>query len=165
MNTAIVEGQELLLKNLVQGFQVNGQTVQPDIERINEKLWQIQFAGKSYTLFVIKVDEENKQVQLSINGKRTTVQLRSRTDDLIKQLGLEDSMKKKLEVLKAPMPGLIHSIQVEEGASIQKGEPLLILEAMKMENVIKSPGDGIIAKILVEEKASVEKNELLIQFA
>ena len=165
MSTAIVEGQELLLESLANGFRINGQEIQPTLERINEKLWRVHFQDKSYTLFVIKVDEENKQVQLSLNGKRTTVQLRSRTDELIKQLGLEDSMKKKLDVLKAPMPGLIHSIQVAEGASIQKGEPLLILEAMKMENVIKSPGDGVIARILVEEKASVEKNELLIQFA
>ena len=63
------------------------------------------------------------------------------------------------------MPGLIQRIEVNKGDEIHKGDPLLILEAMKMENVIKSPGEGIVSTIHVREKASVEKNELLISFA
>ena len=62
------------------------------------------------------------------------------------------------------MPGLILKIMAEPGQSIKKGEPILILEAMKMENVIKSPVDGVIKKVLVKEKDSVPKNQVLIEF-
>ncbi|MCL4121821.1 UNVERIFIED_CONTAM: hypothetical protein GTU68_029708 [Idotea baltica] len=62
------------------------------------------------------------------------------------------------------MPGLIHSISIQEGESVKKGDPILILEAMKMENIIKSPGEGIVNKIHVSPQSSVEKNELLITF-
>ncbi|MEL6135773.1 MAG: acetyl-CoA carboxylase biotin carboxyl carrier protein subunit, partial [Bacteroidota bacterium] len=79
--------------------------------------------------------------------------------------GMEHSLSKKLDSLKAPMPGLIHSLKVEAGQEVKKGDPLLILEAMKMENIIKSPGEGVVKEIHVVEKNSVEKNALLITFA
>ena len=63
----------------------------------------------------------------------------------------------------APMPGLVLEINVSEGQEVEKGDPLLILEAMKMENVIKAPGNGIIKKIHVEKGNPVEKNELLVE--
>ena len=78
---------------------------------------------------------------------------------------MESTLTKQLDNLKAPMPGLIHSLKVEAGQEVKKGDPLLILEAMKMENIIKSPGEGIVKEIHVEEKNSVEKNALLITFA
>jgi len=60
---------------------------------------------------------------------------------------------------------VILSILVEEGQEIKKGEALLILEAMKMENMIKSPTDGIVTSISIEKDQSVEKNETLISFS
>ena len=70
----------------------------------------------------------------------------------------------KVNDVKAPMPGLILSMSVAEGDEVKKGDPLLILEAMKMENVIKSPSDGVIKSIKAAQGDSVEKNEVLIQF-
>lgn len=63
------------------------------------------------------------------------------------------------------MPGLIFEISVKEGDSIQKGDKVLILEAMKMENLMKSAGTGVIKKILVEKGQAVEKNQILIELA
>ena len=62
------------------------------------------------------------------------------------------------------MPGLILEIQTEAGKKVKKDEPLIILEAMKMENVLCSPVDGIIKEILVNTKQTVEKNSVLIKF-
>ena len=70
----------------------------------------------------------------------------------------------KLNEIKAPMPGLVVRITVEEGAEVKKGDSLLVLEAMKMENVIKAPGDAVVGKIKVNAGQAVEKNQLLISF-
>jgi biotin carboxyl carrier protein len=62
------------------------------------------------------------------------------------------------------MPGLILDLKVKPGDEVKKGDVVLILEAMKMENSIKSPGDGIVKLVKVNLKDSVEKNQVLIQF-
>lgn len=66
------------------------------------------------------------------------------------------------EVVKAPMPGTILSINVKEGDNVKKGQILLILEAMKMENEIVSPRDGKIAKIVVSKGSSVNTGDDMV---
>ena len=77
---------------------------------------------------------------------------------------MDNLSAKKLNHIKAPMPGLVLSILVEEGKEVKKGDALIILEAMKMENILKSPADGIVKKIAVKKGVPVEKNQLLIEF-
>ncbi len=73
------------------------------------------------------------------------------------------TVKIKNELL-SPMPGAIVKINVKEGDMVKKGQVLVVLEAMKMENELKAAGDCKIQKIFVEEKESVDKNHLLIKF-
>ncbi|MCL4157718.1 UNVERIFIED_CONTAM: hypothetical protein GTU68_034634 [Idotea baltica] len=61
------------------------------------------------------------------------------------------------------MPGLILDVLVEEGQSVEKGQALIILEAMKMENVLKAEKEGVIARICVEEGIAVDKKAVLIE--
>jgi biotin carboxyl carrier protein len=63
------------------------------------------------------------------------------------------------------MPGLVIDVKVTEGQTVQKGETLLILEAMKMENVLKAPADVTMKAIKVQKGENVEKNQVLIVFA
>lgn len=65
----------------------------------------------------------------------------------------------------APMPGLILEVKVSEGENVSRGQPLMIIEAMKMENVVKSPCDGQIKTIFAEASQSVEKGDKLIELA
>jgi biotin carboxyl carrier protein len=145
-------------------YLLNGEVIQLDIHNENAYQTHILHENHSYNVSIHKIDTENNEVSLTINGKKAVVKLRSQTELLLKSLGLENALVTKIEVVKAPMPGLIHSILVEEGQEVQKGDPLLILEAMKMENIIKAPGDGTIAKIQAVLRASVDKNEVLIRF-
>jgi biotin carboxyl carrier protein len=62
------------------------------------------------------------------------------------------------------MPGIILDMMVQEGDEIKEGDPLLILEAMKMENVIKSPTDGTIQNLMVKKGEAVEKGKILLIF-
>lgn len=65
--------------------------------------------------------------------------------------------------IEAPMPGKIVEVLVEEGSEVNAGEPILILEAMKMQNEISSPYDGIIKKIAIRQNDSVMKDDLLME--
>jgi biotin carboxyl carrier protein len=64
--------------------------------------------------------------------------------------------------IRAPMPGLIARVPVEEGQPVTKGETVVILESMKMENELKSPRDGTVRRVKVAEGDNVEQNKLLV---
>ena len=67
--------------------------------------------------------------------------------------------------LTAPMPGTILSVSVKPGQTVTRGQPLLILEAMKMKNLIKSPYDGVIEEVLAQPGQTVSYGSLLVKFA
>ena len=110
------------------------------------------------------MDPESKEVIVKVNGTNYSIQLKDRYDDLLKSLGMEGAGAAKLKDLKAPMPGMVLDILVNEGDQVEKDSPLLILEAMKMENVIKSPAQGIVKKVNAIKGNAVEKNNVLIEF-
>lgn len=139
--------------------------------KIGEKLLDVDFTnvsgnpvysliidGKSYEGFVYP-DENNWQVLLSGHLYNLTV---------------EDEREKKLRIaaggiaesgeyhLKSPMPGLIISIPVEEGEAVIKGQVLVILESMKMQNELKSPKAGIIQRIRVKAGETVDQKQALL---
>jgi biotin carboxyl carrier protein len=87
-----------------------------------------------------------------------------RFDALLKQLGMDKGAAGKVAEVKAPMPGLVLKIIAQAGTVVSKGDALLVLEAMKMENVIKSPTDGTIASIEVQQGKTVEKNQVMVRF-
>ena len=65
------------------------------------------------------------------------------------------------ETVTSPMPGNILSVNVQNGASVKKGDVLMVLEAMKMENEIMSPCDGTVVSVNVQSGASVETGAVL----
>ncbi|TAL68901.1 MAG: biotin/lipoyl-binding protein [Bacteroidetes bacterium] len=65
--------------------------------------------------------------------------------------------------IKAPMPGMVVKILVEPGTEVHKGDSLLIVEAMKMENALKSPIRGKVRNVIVKEGTAVEKDALLME--
>lgn len=138
--------------------------VNGDLIKINEKQYHLLYKNQSYNVDVLKLDKAEKTMILRINGNKFSVQLKDQYDALLHSLGLDTLATKKINDLKAPMPGKVLSISVSEGQEVKKGDAILILEAMKMENILKSPCDGIIKKIAVSEQTVVEKNQLLIQF-
>ncbi|MDX2062153.1 MAG: biotin/lipoyl-containing protein, partial [Bacteroidia bacterium] len=65
----------------------------------------------------------------------------------------------------APMPGLVRALHVAVGQVVQKGDPLVTLEAMKMENVLKATAEGTVTALHATQDAAVEKGVLLISFS
>ncbi|HAP01441.1 MAG TPA: acetyl-CoA carboxylase biotin carboxyl carrier protein subunit [Bacteroidetes bacterium] len=155
-------GQEFDIKFEKEGFVINDKRSNWDIIKIKDKLYQIIFEGKSFEAELLKIDEENKIFFLKINNKPIELKVENDYDRLLKQLGMDKALTKKANELKAPMPGLVLRISVEEGQTVKQGDSLLVLEAMKMENVLKSSGDGKIKSIKVKPGDKTEKGQLLI---
>lgn len=133
------------------------------ISHENQK-FHILEKSKSYNAQIINQDFNNKTYTIQINNNSYTVAINDALDVLIKKMGFEIGTTKKINELKAPMPGLILDINVEVGQEVKEDDALLILEAMKMENVLTSPRDGVIKSISVNKGDAVDKNQLLIEF-
>jgi biotin carboxyl carrier protein len=105
-----------------------------------------------------------KSYHLLINGAHFYTKAKDELDVLLEGMGLQNNVSNKINNVKAPMPGLIQSVAVSEGDAIKKGDILLVLVAMKMENTIKSSGEGIVKTLKVAAGETVEKNQVLLEF-
>ncbi|MBP7184599.1 MAG: biotin/lipoyl-binding protein [Saprospiraceae bacterium] len=127
------------------------------------KTYNVIHNGHSYSAELMSINHNAKQAKVKVNGRIHHITVTDDFDELIKKMGLTEKKGQLSGDIKAPMPGLVLEINVSEGQSVAKGDPLLILEAMKMENIIKAPADGVVSKILVKKGAPVEKGLLLMQ--
>lgn len=136
-----------------------------DLIEIKKGIFHILKDNRSYNAEVLKAIHEEKSFVIRVNGNKYTVQIKDKYDELLKELGIDTSSAKKVKEMKAPMPGLVVDVRVKEGEEVKKGDALVVLQAMKMENILKSPADAIIKKIHIKKDGTVEKNQLLISFA
>lgn len=132
------------------------------IEIILQKTGRILFrtGTKLYKIDNIETDERN--ISFSINGTYFEATVKDEQDLLLEKLGFHAGASASAGSLNAPMPGKILELLVSEGDEVDESEPVLILEAMKMENELKSPAKGVITKLHVQQGDNVEKNQLLI---
>ena len=144
---------------------VNGQPLAWDVANLGEGRFHVLHEGRSYNAEVVEVDYATKNLVLKVNGQRVELSAKDRFDLLLERLGMSNAAAAKVNELKAPMPGLIVDIRVQPGQTVQKGDPLLVLEAMKMENILKAPADGTVSSLKVSLRDNVQKGQVLVQFA
>ncbi|MCH7409624.1 acetyl-CoA carboxylase biotin carboxyl carrier protein subunit [Belliella sp. DSM 111904] len=143
---------------------INGNLLTWDFKKISENKYHIIHKNQSHNLELVSINTQDKTLRLKLNNKLAEVKLQDKFDILLEKLGMNTGLGSQAKEIKAPMPGLIFDLKVKEGDEVKKGDPVLILEAMKMENIIKSPGDGIVKNVKIKKGDSVEKNQVLIQF-
>jgi acetyl/propionyl-CoA carboxylase alpha subunit len=117
---------------------VNGESFDAHVYQ-NEDTWQVLFRGTLFTAYV--EDEREKRLRAALAGK------------VAEHVDYH---------LKAPMPGMVVSIPVQEGQMIQKGDVLVVLESMKMQNELRSPRDGKVVRVRVETGDRVEQKETML---
>lgn len=147
-----------------QVLKVDGKELQLDSVVLSDGHVNIIYQDRSYNIELVSEDKTEKTSLVKVNGNLYHIAIQDQYDLLLKQLGLDNTKASKMKEIKAPMPGLVLNVLAEEGQEVNKGDNLLVLEAMKMENIIKSPASGTVKKILVAKGDKVEKNEILIQF-
>ena len=106
-----------------------------------------------------------KTITFSIDGKDLSLRYQDQWDVLLEKMGFDSEESTQNQPLIAPMPGLVLSVEVKPGDVVQKGQALIKLEAMKMENLLKAQTDNqIVAKVHVIQGENVEKNKVLVEF-
>ena len=118
--------------------------------------------NQSYLVNIDQVNFSRKKATLSVNGNRYDISIADTLDQLVKEMGLLNSVVQKVNEIYAPMPGLIIDILISEGQKVKKGTPLVVLSAMKMENVLLSEGEGIVKSVKVKKNIAVEKGQMII---
>ena len=151
----LVEHNNIYVSNPERGIEI--------VQRDEETLW-IVTPNKVHTIRCLNIDRATKEVTLLHQGQKHTLKISEPIDEILASMGLEDALTPKIDFVKAPMPGLVLDVKVQPGDTIKKGETLLILEAMKMENAIKSPIDAVVKSIEVKPQQAVDKNAVLVHF-
>jgi biotin carboxyl carrier protein len=139
---------------------------------VDGKIYEVDFESVSgQPVYSLIVDGKSHEAYVAAGENDWQVLLRGRLFPVI----VEDEREKRLRSaagggvaetgefhLRAPMPGLVVAIPVEEGQQIHKGQVLLILESMKMQNELKSPRDGTIGRIRAKAGETVEQKQTLL---
>jgi len=139
---------------------VNGRLLEVDFVSVNgQPVYSMIIDGKSYESYVYETEEgwqvltRGRQYNLTVEDEREK-RLRAAAGGRVAESGEYH--------LKAPMPGLIVAIPVNEGDPVKKGQTLVILESMKMQNELKSPKDGTAGRIRVKQGETVEQRQALL---
>jgi biotin carboxyl carrier protein len=164
MYKAVVNNKTFDITQSSDGLVINSQPLNWDLVEFSPGCFHIIYKNRGYRAEVMKADAATKTFTIKVNGVVQTVSVKDKFDLLLEKMGINSSASSKVNNVKAPMPGLIIDLKVKVGDTVNAGDALLILEAMKMENVLKSPGGGIVKTLKVKKGDSVEKGQILIEF-
>lgn len=165
MYTTTLNNQPVIVDFTTDGPTLNGEPFPWDLVKLSDRTFHIIHQNRSYSAEILALNAAEKTVSLKINGHVHHVQLKDRFDLLLEKMGMSNAASAKVNDLKAPMPGMIVGINVQPGDVVSKGDSLLILEAMKMENILKATGEGTIKMIRIAKGDRVEKGQVLVEFA
>ena len=163
LQIAVNENRNFSVTREGEVWHLNNQPVDCDIQLQPNGIISILYNNKSYTATIESIDTKAKQVTVRVDGFLHTISISEPMDQLLASMGMDLKAMQKAEPVKAPMPGMILKILVEPGQKISKGDGLLILEAMKMENVLKAVADATVKSINISERTAVEKGAVLIE--
>lgn len=159
-----ISGDKISLEFREDQLFYNGHPFNWSLNQKNKDSFIILKDNQSFKAEVLEIDNQAKLVKIKIDKSIFEISLKDKMDLLLEKMGIDNSEAYVANDLKAPMPGLILDTMVTPGQEVKKGDQLLILEAMKMENVLKAPGDGTVSSIEISQGDSVEKGEILIKF-
>ena len=141
--------------------------------RVNERIYQVDFSdidggqafsllvdGRSFEAFLTRDDEAGLQV--IIEGIRYSTDVIDEHEKLLRQVSGEAGVATGVYELTAPMPGLVVKVPGAVGDQVARGDVLLILESMKMQNELKSPQAGVVTVVHVGDGDNVEKRDVMM---
>jgi biotin carboxyl carrier protein len=158
---AAINGQEYLVDILDQEHvSIDGTEYKIDFKGVSgQPVYSLLLNGQSYEAQVYDSEEE---WQVLLGGRLYSVLVEDERERRLRTtLGARASDTGEFQ-LRSPMPGLVIALPVKEGQLVRKGDVLLILESMKMQNELKAPRDGTIARIRVKVGDSVEQKQVLL---
>jgi len=146
------------------GLLINGGKIDADVQPLNASAYHVINNLQSYNVEVVSFNTAEKTAEIKVNNNTYNVTAKDQFDILLDKLGLSSLNAAKVSEIKAPMPGMVLKVFVNEGMEIKKGDNLFVLEAMKMENIIKAPADVTVKKVKIKPGDKVEKGQVLMMF-
>ncbi len=158
---ATVEGREYLVELVDDGrVLLDGVEYSVDFESVSgQPVYSLLLDGKSFEGYVYSSEGE---WQVLLHGTLYTINVEDERERRLRAAGGMEIAAQGDYQLKAPMPGLVVSVPVREGQSVEKGDVLLVLESMKMQNELRSPRAGVVQRIRVKEGDSVDQKATLL---
>ncbi len=120
---------------------------------------KVNIDGKEH---IVKIEEDSNKLNVYLDGKVYTVETSLKNEQKDYNLDESSSDDSKNGTIKANIPGIIFSVNVKEGQKVKKGQKMISLIAMKMENQILSPINGTVKEIKVKKEDKVNKGDTLI---
>lgn len=131
---------------------------------LSDRSWSVVLHGRRFKVEVEKGPDAEGNATVRINGVRKDIRVLDERTQLLEKMGMSVTTSACSGDVTAPMPGKVLEVLVEPGHAVEEGQPLLVLEAMKMENVIKATVAGTVSGVPVHQGDAVEKGALLIGF-
>lgn len=151
------------MENLIDTFSLDTQNTNFEIEDLGKDVYRIKSGKTAEIIEVLAIDIHTKTMTIRHNHSTHVLVFKNELDLVLDKMGIKRAVENISSDIKAPMPGKVIEIVVKEGDVVSKGDPILILEAMKMENVLKAENDCTIKKVLIASAESVEKNQILVE--
>lgn len=139
---------------------VNGEAVEVDLRQSGApELYSLLYNGRSFEMLI---EADRFKYGITLRGERFEVQVE---DERTRRLNVGRKMVSLPEgelAIRAPIPGLVIKVLIEVGQTVTDEQPLLLLEAMKMENEIRAVRGGVVKQIVCVTGQRVEQNSVLI---
>ena len=126
--------------------------------------YSLLIGGKSYEILahrVSKPDETGYRYEIVLAGQRFEITVEDERENMLKG-SIHRAHETGEAMVRAPMPGLVLGLPMEAGSNVERGQTVVILEAMKMENDLASPITGKIKEIKVSKGQTVNQDDILV---
>lgn len=144
--------------------EMNGQRFELDLIQTGPNSLHLIKDHQSLIIDILETNYQTNEFTFKIKGCKYTVSVKDSISTLLEKLGMSQAPTQKMNQLKAPMPGLVVDVLVQVQQTVQPGDKLLLLEAMKMENNLLATASGTVKAIHCVKGQAVEKNQVLIEF-
>ena len=140
-------------------IRIDERLYQIDLAKVEQGVYSLLYNGKSINMEMIEGDKPNQYfVNTRNNGYHIEV-----VDARARYRAMANDSLQTDNIILSPMPGKIVRIPVKKGDSVQRGDIVIVVSAMKMESEYKSPADGVIKKVNVQEGDTIEGNQVLVE--
>lgn len=140
-------------------FRIDGKTVEAEVAEISSGVYSILLGGRS---FEARVAPHGNRFTVEVGSNRLSAEV---IDPRHRRRERGEAEREGVQQIAAPMPGKVVRLLIEQGSSVEAGQGILVLEAMKMQNEVRSPKSGMVERLLVKEGQAVNAGDTLAVIA
>ena len=135
-----------------------------DWKQLAPGVFDVRMGNRNVRIERMDGPDDKGNVTIRVNGVVQALQILGPQQLLLESMGMSANVETQEKQVESPMPGKILQVMVTPGTAVDEGDPLLVLEAMKMENVIRAPRSGVIAVVQAQVGEAVEKAAILVTY-